>query len=115
MTYSTRTLRVRTACLRPSPFLLTILVDIERIEDRRPDQKDTDAVYFLTPKPHILDCLMADFERRKYRGTFLLWTSCKDAAHLASGARTDLCPSASTAIERASGPIANGTGTNTHL
>ncbi|KAF2747749.1 Sec1-like protein [Sporormia fimetaria CBS 119925] len=51
------------------------ITNIERIEDRRPDQKDTDAVYFLTPKPHIVDCIMADFERKRYRGAFLLWTS----------------------------------------
>ncbi|KAF2275554.1 syntaxin-binding protein-like protein 2 [Westerdykella ornata] len=51
------------------------ITNIERIEDRRPDQKDTDAVYFLTPRPHIVDCIMADFERQKYRGAFLLWTS----------------------------------------
>ncbi|KAF2019962.1 Sec1-like protein [Aaosphaeria arxii CBS 175.79] len=51
------------------------ITNIERIEDRRPDQKETDAVYFLTPDPHIVDCVMADFERRKYRGTFLIWTS----------------------------------------
>lgn len=53
--------------------------------DRRPDQKDTDAVYFLTPKPHIVDCIMADFDRRKYRGTFLLWTSCKNTMGLKVG------------------------------
>lgn len=35
-----------------------------------------DAVYILTPKPHIVDCLMAEFEQRRYRGFFLIWTTC---------------------------------------
>ncbi|KAK7187517.1 syntaxin-binding protein-like protein 2 [Paraphaeosphaeria sporulosa] len=51
------------------------ITNIERIEDRRQAQPDTDAVYFLTPKPHIIDCLMADFERRRYKGAFLIWTT----------------------------------------
>ncbi|KAF2645332.1 syntaxin-binding protein-like protein 2 [Massarina eburnea CBS 473.64] len=51
------------------------ITNIENIEDRRMDQPDTDAVYFLHPKPHIIDCVMADFERRKYRGAFLVWTT----------------------------------------
>ncbi len=38
--------------------------------------KEMDAVYLLSPLPHILDCLMADLERRRYRRTFLVWTSC---------------------------------------
>ena len=33
-----------------------------------------DAIYILSPQPHILDCLMADFERQRYRRAFLLWT-----------------------------------------
>jgi syntaxin-binding protein 1 len=37
--------------------------------------KDMDAIYILTPEPHIVDCIMADFERRRYRRTFLFWTS----------------------------------------
>jgi hypothetical protein len=39
--------------------------------------KDMDVVYFLTPQPYIVDCLLADFERRRYRRTFLYWTSSK--------------------------------------
>ena len=35
-----------------------------------------DAVYILTPKPHIVDCIMAEFEQRRYRGFFLIWTTC---------------------------------------
>ncbi|KAH7116060.1 Sec1-like protein [Dendryphion nanum] len=51
------------------------IIHVERIESRRVDSKDTDAIYFITPEPHIVDCLMADFERRKYMGSFLIWTS----------------------------------------
>lgn len=47
---------------------------IERIEDKRPMNPDMDAIYLLSPQPHIVDCLMADFERRRYRGSFLVWT-----------------------------------------
>lgn len=44
--------------------------------------KDMDAVYLLSPMPHIVDCLMADFERRRYRKAFLIWTSCQHASKL---------------------------------
>ena len=37
--------------------------------------KDMDVIYILSPLPHIVDCVMADFERRRYRRTFLLWTA----------------------------------------
>lgn len=36
---------------------------------------DMDAIYLLSPQPHIVDCLMADFERRRYRNAFLVWTA----------------------------------------
>lgn len=39
---------------------------------------DMDAIYILSPKPHIVDCLMADFERRRYRKTFLVWIALLD-------------------------------------
>ncbi|KAF2812920.1 Sec1-like protein [Mytilinidion resinicola] len=51
------------------------ITNIERIEERRPMNKDMDAIYFLTAQPHIVDCVMADFERRRYRGSYLIWTS----------------------------------------
>lgn len=38
-----------------------------------------DAVYILSPQPHIVDCLMADLERRRYRRSYIVWTSCKDS------------------------------------
>ncbi len=36
---------------------------------------DMDAIYLLSPQPHIVDCLIADFERRRYRKAFLVWTA----------------------------------------
>lgn len=37
-----------------------------------------DAIYLLSPQPHIVDCLMADFERRRYRRSFLVWLGVLD-------------------------------------
>jgi syntaxin-binding protein 1 len=34
-----------------------------------------DAIYLLSPQPHIVDCLMADIERRRYQKSFLVWTT----------------------------------------
>ncbi|EMD95439.1 hypothetical protein COCC4DRAFT_182788 [Bipolaris maydis ATCC 48331] len=51
------------------------ITNIERIEDRRQHIRDMDAVYILTPKPHIVDCMMAEFDQRRYRGFFLIWTT----------------------------------------
>ncbi len=34
-----------------------------------------DAIYLLSPQPHIVDCLLADFERRRYKKSFLVWTA----------------------------------------
>lgn len=34
-----------------------------------------DAVYILSPEPHIVECLIADFEVRRYRRAYLIWTS----------------------------------------
>lgn len=45
------------------------------ITDRRPANPDADALYFLTPKEHIVDCLMADFQKRKYKKAHLVWTA----------------------------------------
>jgi len=51
--------------------------DIEQIEHKRQKNPDVDAVYLLSPQPHIVDCIMADFERRRYRRSNLVWTSCE--------------------------------------
>ncbi|KAF2861054.1 Sec1-like protein [Piedraia hortae CBS 480.64] len=51
------------------------ITNIELITERRPQSGDTDAIYFLTPQPLIVDCLMIDFQRRRYRSAHLVWTS----------------------------------------
>ena len=35
---------------------------------------DMDAIYILSTQPHVVDCLLADFERRRYRRGFIIWT-----------------------------------------
>lgn len=55
-----------------------LVLAIERIEDRRDPNPEMDAIYFLAPEPHIVDCLLADFERRRYRRAFLMWTNLID-------------------------------------
>lgn len=39
---------------------------------------EMDAIYILSPEPHIVDCLMADFERRRYKRAYLVWTALLD-------------------------------------
>ncbi|KFA63642.1 hypothetical protein S40285_03169, partial [Stachybotrys chlorohalonatus IBT 40285] len=51
------------------------ITNILRIEERREPDPDTDAIYILSPEPHIVDCLLADFERRRYRTAYLVWTT----------------------------------------
>ncbi|KAH7088943.1 Sec1-like protein [Paraphoma chrysanthemicola] len=51
------------------------ITNVERLEERRTTQRDMDAVYIITPKAHIVDCMMAEFEQRRYRGFFLIWTT----------------------------------------
>jgi syntaxin-binding protein 1 len=53
-------------------------IDIERIEQRREMNPTMDAIYLLSPQPHIVDCLVADIERRRYRRCFLVWTALLD-------------------------------------
>lgn len=47
---------------------------IEQLEDRRQYQPDADAIYLLTPLPHIVEVLKADLSRRRYNRGFLIWT-----------------------------------------
>lgn len=49
--------------------------------------QEMDAIYFLSPQPHIVDCLMADFERRRYRKSFIIWTS-REIPNLSISARS---------------------------
>ncbi|AEO66837.1 uncharacterized protein THITE_2025911, partial [Thermothielavioides terrestris NRRL 8126] len=50
------------------------IANIERIEERREPNPEMDAIYILSPQPHIVDCLLADLERRRYRRGFVIWT-----------------------------------------
>ncbi len=54
------------------------LQDIEIITDKRDMNPDMDAIYILSPQPHIVDCLLADFERGRYRKAFLVWVALLD-------------------------------------
>jgi hypothetical protein len=77
MTFFMATLQVRfTAAIRWEPTDGN--QDIEKIEEPRDMNPDMDAVYVLTPLPHIVDCLLADMGKRKYRRSFLIWTSGRD-------------------------------------
>lgn len=67
--------RLVEGAVKEDDILKENITNIEQIEDRRPMNPEMDAVYFLSPQPHIVDCLMADFERRRYRRSFIIWTS----------------------------------------
>lgn len=54
------------------------IANIERIEERRDMNPTMDAIYILSPQAHIVDCLMADIERRRYQRCFLVWTTVLD-------------------------------------
>ncbi|KAI1815163.1 Sec1 family protein [Poronia punctata] len=54
------------------------IANIERIEERREMNPTMDAIYLLSPEPHIVDCLVADLDRRRYRRAFLVWTAVLD-------------------------------------
>jgi hypothetical protein len=78
MTSSTTTSPV--CCLKShqgSVCLLTNLrpPDIELIEERRELNPDMDAIYLLSPQPHIVECLLADIDRGRYRRRFIIWTA----------------------------------------
>ena len=51
------------------------ITNIEQIEDRRQSLSDTDAIYLLSPLPHIVECLKADLSRKRYRRAHLIWIS----------------------------------------
>lgn len=51
------------------------VTNIEQIEHKRPKVADTDALYILSPLPHIVDCLLADLAARRYAAYFIMWTA----------------------------------------
>ncbi|KAL9059623.1 MAG: hypothetical protein Q9162_001128 [Coniocarpon cinnabarinum] len=66
--------RLITNVLKEDDVLSEKIANIEHIEQRRQPNRDMDAIYFLSPEAHIVDCIMADFEHKRYRGVILLWT-----------------------------------------
>ncbi len=42
---------------------------------------EMDAIYLLSPASYVVDCLMADLEKKRYRRAFLVWTSVLDGEH----------------------------------
>ncbi|BCS29450.1 Sec1 family protein [Aspergillus puulaauensis] len=54
------------------------VTNIEQIEERRQSNQPMDALYILSALPHITDCVLADFERKRYRKSYLVWTSFLD-------------------------------------
>ncbi|KID86480.1 Sec1 family superfamily [Metarhizium guizhouense ARSEF 977] len=64
--------------VKEDDILSSSIATIERIEERREPNPGMEAIYFLTPEPHIVDCLLADFDRRLYGRAFLIWTSLLD-------------------------------------
>lgn len=51
------------------------ITNIEQLEERRQTLPDTDAIYILSPLPHIVECLKADLGRKRYRRAHLIWTT----------------------------------------
>jgi syntaxin-binding protein 1 len=60
---------------REDDILNANITNIELLEDRRQTLSDTDAIYLLSPQPHIVECLKADLSRKRYRRSHLIWTS----------------------------------------
>ncbi|OQE31953.1 hypothetical protein PENSTE_c001G00011 [Penicillium steckii] len=52
--------------------------NIEQIDHRRIHNPDMDVLYILSPESWIVDCIMADFEVKRYRRAFLTWTGFLD-------------------------------------
>ncbi|KAM0587677.1 hypothetical protein ACHAP6_004360 [Verticillium nonalfalfae] len=54
------------------------VANIEHIEKKREMNPTMDAIYILSPKPHVIECLLADLDRRRYQNAFLVWTGVVD-------------------------------------
>ncbi|TEA18439.1 Protein transport protein sec1 [Colletotrichum sidae] len=50
------------------------IANIERIEEKRDMNPEMDAIYILSPKENIAEILVNDFERRRYKQSYLVWT-----------------------------------------
>ena len=67
--------RLVDGAVKEDDILKENITNIEQLEEKRPRNKEMDAICLLSPQPHIVDCLMADLERRWYRRYFIIWTS----------------------------------------
>ncbi|KAH8173567.1 hypothetical protein LIA77_07822 [Sarocladium implicatum] len=54
------------------------IATIEKIESRREPNPEMDAVYILSPESYVVECLLADFQVRRYRKSYLVWTGLLD-------------------------------------
>ncbi|CAN8103029.1 unnamed protein product [Discula destructiva] len=61
-------------CIKEDDILNNNIANIERLEDKRDRNPGMDAIYILTPKSHIVDTLIADLEKQRYKRAHLLWT-----------------------------------------
>ncbi|PQE13769.1 sec1 family protein [Rutstroemia sp. NJR-2017a BVV2] len=64
--------------LKEDDILNENIANVETLESRREMNQSMDAIYFLSPLPHVVDCLLADFERRRYRKSYLVWVALLD-------------------------------------
>lgn len=64
--------------LKEDDILNENIANVEILESRREMNPGMDAIYLLSPEPHVVDCLLADFERRRYRKSFLVWVALLD-------------------------------------
>ncbi|MCJ1472272.1 vacuolar sorting protein VPS33/slp1 [Lambiella insularis] len=67
--------RLVDSVVKQDDILQEKVTNIEQIESKRDMKQDLDVIYLLSPEPHIVECLMVDFERRKYRRAHLVWTA----------------------------------------
>jgi syntaxin-binding protein 1 len=75
LVFDERSRRLVNNVTKEDDILSSNIINIEQLEDRRDTQSGTDAIYFLTPIPHVVETLKADLNRRRYRKAFLVWTS----------------------------------------
>ncbi|KAK1759372.1 Sec1 family superfamily [Echria macrotheca] len=61
--------------VREDDILNQNIANIERMEEKREPNPTMDAIYILSPQPHIVECLLADFDQRRYRKAYLVWVS----------------------------------------
>ncbi|KAM3080498.1 syntaxin binding protein 1 [Clarireedia jacksonii] len=64
--------------LKEDDILNENIANVETLESRREMNQGMDAIYLLSPLPHVVDCLLADFERHRYRKSYLVWVALLD-------------------------------------